>query len=155
VCFAGLVGSGSGCVLAGRGVRYARVTHVLLPVLALLRRADLAEVIGKALVARACGTGQRPIAAQLGRPPDTVRGWLRRFAERANGLRVLFTLVLVAVSPDPQVPAATGSAVGDAVAAVVAAWMAVVGWWPQIGAVSPWQVASAVTSGGMLAPTMS
>ena len=40
------------------------VTHVLLPVLALLRRADLAEVIGKALVAKACGAGQRSTAAQ-------------------------------------------------------------------------------------------
>lgn len=125
---------------------------MLLPVVALSRRADLAEVIGKALVARACGSGLRPIAVLLGRPLDTVRGWLRRFAGHADGLRVLFTLMLVAVSPDPQVPAATGSAVGDAVAAVVAVWVAVAGRWPQIGAVSPWQVACAVTNGGMLTP---
>jgi hypothetical protein len=52
-------------------------THVLLPVVALVRRADLVEVIGAALAARAAGAGCRRIAAGLGRPVDTVRGWLR------------------------------------------------------------------------------
>jgi hypothetical protein len=37
-----------------------RVTHVLLPVVALTRRRDLAELIGLALVAKAAGRGQRP-----------------------------------------------------------------------------------------------
>ena len=128
------------------------MTHVLLPVIALWRRADLAEVIGKALAAKACGTGLRSIAVDLGRPLDTVRGWVRRFAGRADGLRVLFTWVLVAVSPDPQVPAATRSALGDAVAAIVAVWLAMAARWPQVGAVSPWRVACAVTGGGLLAP---
>jgi len=77
------------------------VTHVLLPVCALLRRADLAEVIGAALVAKAGGVGVRgdrgragaagghrprlvPPVQQPGRagpgvlpphrPPPTVRG---------------------------------------------------------------------------------
>ena len=53
-------------------------THVLLPAFALLRRADLAEVIGAALAARAVGKGARPIAAASGRALATVRGWLRR-----------------------------------------------------------------------------
>ena len=53
-------------------------THVLLPVFALLRRADVAEVIGAALAAKAAGRGVRPIAAATGRAAGTVRGWLRR-----------------------------------------------------------------------------
>jgi hypothetical protein len=132
-----------------------QVTHVLLPVVALVRRADLVEVIGTALAAKATGTGLRPIAARLDRPPDTVRGWLRRFAKHAGGLRIVFTAVLVAVSADPVVAAATGSAAGDAVSAVIGAWLAVVSRWPQLGVVSPWQVACAVTNGRLLAPALS
>jgi hypothetical protein len=37
---------------------------VLLPVVALLRRADLAEVIGWALVAKSAGAGARAVAAE-------------------------------------------------------------------------------------------
>ena len=37
------------------------VTHVLLPVTVLVRRAYAAEVIGAALLARAAGKGHRPI----------------------------------------------------------------------------------------------
>src|SRR5262249_32103071 len=61
-----------------------QVTHVLLPVVALLRRADLAEVIGWALAAKAAGSGARSIAARLGRPGGTGRGGLRRVAGRAG-----------------------------------------------------------------------
>jgi hypothetical protein len=57
---------------------------VLLPVVALVRRADLAVVIGAALAAKAVGKGTRPIAAALDRPWETVRGWLRRFGARAT-----------------------------------------------------------------------
>lgn len=60
-------------------------THVLLPSVMLARRADAVEVIGAALVANAHGQrGHRPIAEQVGRPADTVRGWLRRFRQRAE-----------------------------------------------------------------------
>ena len=53
-------------------------THVLLPELLLLRRADTAAVIGTALTAKATGRGHRWIAALLDRPVSTVRAWLRR-----------------------------------------------------------------------------
>ena len=53
-------------------------THVLLPLVALLRRADAAAVIGTALALKAAGLGHRRIATRLGRPAATVRGWLRR-----------------------------------------------------------------------------
>ncbi|WP_326809693.1 hypothetical protein OIE62_40760 [Streptomyces scopuliridis] len=56
---------------------------------ALVRRVDFAEVIGAALVAKAAGAGARTIAARLGRPVDTVRGWLRAFARRAEQIRAV------------------------------------------------------------------
>jgi len=59
-------------------------THVLLPAWSVPRRRDGAEVIGEALLAKAQGAGHRRIAARLGRPPGTVRGWLRAFARRAE-----------------------------------------------------------------------
>jgi hypothetical protein len=63
----------------------------LLPVFALVRRHDVVEVIGAALVAGAGGAGHRRIAAELARPEETVRGWLRRFAARATEIREHFT----------------------------------------------------------------
>ena len=50
-------------------------THVLLPAFSVPRRRDGAEVIGEALLAKAQGDGHRRIAARLGRPAGTVRGW--------------------------------------------------------------------------------
>jgi hypothetical protein len=128
------------------------VTHVLLPVVALLRRADLAEVIGWALVAKSAGAGARAIAAELGRRPDTVRGWLRRFGGRVEQVRAWFTGLLVDVAPDPVVPAAARSAFADAVAAVVGAVAAVSARWAQLGEVSVWSAASAASSGRLLSP---
>ena len=82
-----------------------RVTHVLLPVTALLRRADTAVVIVSALAAKATsGAGFRRIAADLARPAETVRGWLRRFAERVEAVRSVFTIWLRAVDADPVMP---------------------------------------------------
>jgi hypothetical protein len=129
------------------------VTHVLLPVVALLRRVDLAEVIGAALAARAMGGGARTIAGLLGRHPDTVRGWLRRFASRAEVVRRLFTGLLVEVAPDPVVPAATRTVFADAVAAVVGAAVAVAARWPQLGEVPVWHAAVAATRGRLLSST--
>ncbi|MEH6376251.1 helix-turn-helix domain-containing protein, partial [Streptomyces sp. KLMMK] len=62
---------------------------------------DLAEVIGAALVAQASGAGARTIAGRLGRPVDTVRGWLRRFAGRAEQIRAYFTVLLVDAGVEP------------------------------------------------------
>ncbi|HZO67946.1 MAG TPA: helix-turn-helix domain-containing protein [Kribbellaceae bacterium] len=126
---------------------------MLLPVVALARRADLVEVIGAALAAKATGIGVRAVAARVGRPVDTVRGWLRRFSARAEEVRVVFTCLLVDCGPDPVVPAAAGSLFADAVAAVVGAASAVVDRWPVLGAVSPWLAASAVSGGRLLAPS--
>lgn len=68
--------SGGPVVVRPRRARCAGcgMSHVLLPVFALVRRADLAEVIGAALAAKAAGAGARVIAERLGRPVETVRG---------------------------------------------------------------------------------
>src|SRR5256885_7578085 len=71
--------------------RRCLVTHVLLPVRVLLRRVDLAPVIGAALVARHVERRSRAeLARATGAPWDTVRGWLRRFEERAVEIRAEF-----------------------------------------------------------------
>lgn len=128
------------------------VTHVLLPAVVLLRRRDLVAVVGAALVAKARGSGARPIAALLGRTVDTVRGWLRRFGSRAEAVRRFFTSLLVEVAPDPVMPAAMATVFADAVSAVVAGAVAVVLRWPQLGKLPVWQAASAATNGRLLSP---
>ncbi|MCC2280731.1 DUF6431 domain-containing protein [Streptomyces sp. ET3-23] len=147
--------SGSGVVrLRPRRARCGgcRRSHVLLPVFVLVRRADFAEVIGAALAAKASGAGARTIAARLGKPVDTVRGWLRRFAGRAEQIRAYFTVLLVAAGVDPVPPAAAAGVFADAVSAVVGAWKAAVSRWPLVGEVSPWHLAVAVSHGRLLAP---
>lgn len=129
-------------------------THVLLPVRALLRRADTVEVIGAALGSAAAGRGHRRIAERLGRPPSTVRGWLRRFRGRAEALRSGFTGLLVGLDPLALLPEPAATVLGDAVAAVVAAAVAVVGrWGAAVSGLSAWELAAAVTSGRLLTPT--
>jgi len=127
-------------------------THVLLPAFALLRRADVAEVIGAALAAKALGKGVRPIAAAIGRPAGTVRGWLRRFGSRAEAVRVFFTGLLVEAGVDPVPPAQARSAFADAVSAVAGAAAAVLSRWPDVGGVTPWRLASAASGGRLLSP---
>ena len=102
-----------------------RATHVLLPVVLLVRRADTAAVIGAGLTAKATGAGHRLIAALLGRPPETVRGWLRRFAGRVEAVRAVFTRWCRDLAPDPVLPGPAGSAWADAIAAVLAVAAAV------------------------------
>jgi len=128
---------------------------VLLPVNVLVRRADEVAVIGAALEGKAAGRGHRTIASGLGRAPSTVRGWLRRFAGRAERVRAVFTALLVALVVDPDLPVPAGTAVGDAVAAVAALAAAVARRFPvgvPVGALSRWRVASAASSGRLLAP---
>jgi hypothetical protein len=94
------------------------VTHVLLAVSCLLRRADGVDVIGVALRAKATGAGHRPIAARLGRPVSTVRGWLRVFARNGEAVRSLFTALLVQLDPlTGPLPVHPGGVVADAVEA--------------------------------------
>jgi hypothetical protein len=128
------------------------VTHVLLPAWCLLRRADAGAVIGAALAHAAGGAGSRSVARLLGRPAPTVRGWLRRFRERAEAVRVFFTVLLTGTSPDPVMPAGPAGGVAAAVAAVAGAAAAVAQRWPLVGEVPVWAAASAASGGLLLAP---
>jgi hypothetical protein len=127
------------------------VTHVLLAVSCLLRRADAVEVIGAALLMKAAGSGHRPIAARLGRPVSTVRGWLRAFAGNAEQLRAVFMALLVQLDPLtgplPSHPGVFADAV-EVIGGCAAAARRRLG---VVGAVSPWQLAAAVTNGLLLA----
>jgi hypothetical protein len=125
------------------------VTHVLLPVTALLRRADAAGVIVSALAAKASRpVGFRRIASELARPAETVRGWLRRFAARAEAVRSVFTVWLAAVDADPVMPEPAGGPVADAVTAIAAVAAAVTERFvlPTV----PLAVAAVAISGGRL-----
>ena len=143
-------GDNTSCGGFGRPVAAALtcgVTHVVL----LVRRADVAVVIGAALAAKAAGDGYRVIAALLGRPAETVRGWLRRFAGRVEAVRGVFTVWLRALAPDPVMPAPAGSGWADALVAIVAAAQAAVGRFV-LPEVSVWEVATVVSDGRLLAP---
>lgn len=59
-------------------------THALLPSFVVPRRLDATPVIAAALELAASGGGHRPIAATLGLPATTVRGWLRRLRAGAG-----------------------------------------------------------------------
>jgi Domain of unknown function (DUF6431) len=127
-------------------------THVLLPVTCLSRRADEVAVIGQALEAKAAGAGHRVIAEVLGRPASTVRGWLRAPAARAEQVRPVFTALAVSLVSDPPLPAAAGSPLGDAVAAIAAA-AAAAARFLAVSEVARWHLAAAVTGGLLLAPS--
>ena len=58
----------------------------------LVRRGDWATLIGRALELKHAGLGQRPIAAAVGVPRSTVRGWLSRFAAVADSAQWLHRL---------------------------------------------------------------
>lgn len=127
-------------------------THVLLPASWLPRRADAVSVIGAALLARAAGVGHRPIATALGRPPSTVRGWLRRFAARAEEIRVWFTRLLHLLDPEAAPLPVTDSAVCDSVEAMGAAASAAV---VRLSPGCPWEFAARASRGRLLAPSSS
>lgn len=130
------------------------MTHVLLAVSCLLRRADGVDVIGAALRAKATGSGHRLIAQGLGRADSTVRGWLRAFARNAEVVRSALTGLLVALDPLTGPLPVRASVVADAVEVVGACAAAARRRLGVLGAVSPWQLAAAVTDGRLLAPAL-
>ncbi|HWM97917.1 MAG TPA: hypothetical protein VNO54_12735 [Streptosporangiaceae bacterium] len=126
------------------------MTHVLLAVSCLVRRADAVESIGAALRLKVTGRGHRSIAAWLARPASTVRGWLRAFAGNAERVRAVFTALLVELDPltGPLRPA--GSLFADAIEVIGAVAAAARRRLGVVGAVSAWQLCSAVTGGCLL-----
>lgn len=123
-----------------------RVTHVLLPACAgAPRRADAIEVIGAALLAKARGRGHRRIAADLGLPAATVRGWIRRATERAEDIRADATGLARQLDPALDTPPPTGSRLTDALEALGAAVAAAIRRLGPIAA--PWPLAATITRG--------
>jgi len=124
-------------------------THVLVPAWMLVRRADAAAVIGAALVAKAAGAGHRRIAVSLGRADSTVRGWLRRFAQRAESIRVLFTGLLHGLDASAEPVAVTASVFADALEVIGRAAAAAS---RLLGPRPPWEFTSAASAGLLLGP---
>lgn len=93
-------------------------THVLLPDRCLLRRRDALVSIGGALLDKAAGLGRRRIGRRLGIHPDTVRGWLRRFARRAEHWRVTCWAWAHALDASLSPIAPAGSVFADALSAL-------------------------------------
>ena len=125
---------------------------MLLPATMLGRRGDFAVLIGRALELKAAGLGQRPIAAAVGVPRSTLRGWLSRFAIVAEQVRahlwrwaLWLDVGLVRIEP-------SGSPLTDAVAAVAAAGGAAAS---RLGVGCRWQFASAASGGRLLCNTTS
>ncbi len=85
------------------------------------RHADTVEVVLSALTASVAGTGHRTIAADLDVPVDTVRTWIRRVTGHAESLRVAATRWAHSFDPERQPIEPTGSALGDALAAIATA----------------------------------
>ena len=135
--------------------RGCSVTHVLLPVSLLLRRAYAAGVIWAVLEARAAGVGYRRIAVAAGIPACSVRRWLRVIDRRVEAVRGWFITVAVAAGVDVSIPAAAGTGVGDVLAAVGAARAAIVARFGSAavgGAVTVVGVAVAFSGGRLLSP---
>ena len=102
--------------------RSCGATHMLLPSWMAPRRADGAGVIARAAAAAALhGTGSARLGADLGVPPATVRGWLRRLRARARDLRQDATAALGRLTAGRDWPCLDpcGSPLGDALAAVI------------------------------------
>lgn len=125
-------------------------THVLLSELCLLRRRDAVAVIGAALAARAAGAGHRAIAARLGVPKDTVRGWLRLFARDAEAIRAYFSRWTFALDPELGPVAPAGGVFADAVTAIAVAARAFV---LRFGPREVWPVVARLSGGALLCHT--
>lgn len=132
--------------------RSCRVTHVLLPNVALLRRVDTAAVIGGTLMSAAKGLGHRKVADEVDRPASTVRGWLRRARARAGRIEVHFVAWAHVLDPNLDPISPPESPLADAVEAIgVAARAASL----RLGPRPAWAWASVMSGGGLLCNTNS
>lgn len=145
---------GTETVIAPRRSRCSscKKTHVLVPDTTLVRRRDALASIGTALLAKAAGAGRRRIGAALLVHPDTVRGWLRRFAARAEGWRAHCWAWAHALDASLGAIEPAGSAFADALFAIgLAAGTATRRFGPRPG----WGWVAVITAGRLLANTNS
>jgi hypothetical protein len=130
-----------------------QVSHVLLPTLMLLRRVDLVAVIGVALVDRHVERRTRAeVAREAGAPWDTVRGWLRRFVERAVEIRAEFATLAHRWDAELSPIEARGSPVLDALEAIGVAAAAAV---RRFGPTPLWTLVAGASCGRLLSNTSS
>jgi hypothetical protein len=122
-------------------------THVLCPAWSVPRRRDGAEVIGEALRQGARGDGHRTIAGRLGRPPGTVRGWLRAARRRAELLRCSGVRWAYALDGEQGAVMPAGSRLGNAVEALATAARAWVLRLGHSGTTCPWELTVLMTGG--------
>jgi len=126
---------------------------VLLPTLVLLRRMDLAVVIGAALVARHVERRSRAeVARAAGAPWDTVRGWLRRFEERAAEIRAEFAALAQGWDAELGPIEPRGSTALDALEAIGVAAAAAV---RRFGPTPLWALVAGASGGRLLSNTSS
>jgi transposase-like protein len=124
-----------------------QVTSVLLPDVCLSRRVDVWAVIGRALLEKAAGSGHRRIAALLGRPKETVRGWLRRFSSRMALIQAHFRHWALALDPRLETVTPQGSPLAEALEAMGLATRAAA---LVFGPRPAWSWVSAMTAGALL-----
>jgi hypothetical protein len=126
---------------------------VLLPTLVLLRRVDVVAVIGAALVARHVEHRTRAEVAQAaGAPWDTVRGWVRRFGERAVEIRAEFATLAHRWDAELGPIEPRGSTVLDALEAIGVAAAAAV---RRFGPTPSWTLVAGASGGRLLSNTSS
>ena len=107
-------------------------------------------MIGQAIEAKVGGEGHRRVAERLGLPKDTVRGWLRRFALRAEQVRAHFTRWALVLDPELGRVLPAGSGIADALEAIAVAARA---WVLRFGPVLAWSVVSRLSAGALLCNT--
>ena len=127
-------------------------TRVLLPDTMLRRRQYSAEVIGTALLHAAAGMPWTRVAARIGVPFETVRGWLRRFARRADLVRAWLLGLLDALVDDPALPPGEAGPAAGALGVLAALRRQMPGRRPVVASLSPWQLAARLSRGGLLSP---
>lgn len=132
--------------------RSCLATHVLLPVVALVRRRDAVEVIGAALAAKQPGVGHRRVAGEVGVPATTVRGWLRRFAAKAEFVRAQFEALAHGLDRDLGRIEPRGSPTTDALEAIGVAASAAA---RRFGPSPVWWFVSGASGGRLLSNTNS
>jgi hypothetical protein len=130
--------------------RDCRTTHVLLPATLLPRRTATVEVIGTALLAKVTGASHHAIAADLDLPADTVRGWIRSATAHASWLCARGTITAHRFDPELPPILPTGTALGDAIAALGIAAAAAT---RRLGCLAaPWELITQFTGGHLLTP---
>ncbi len=107
-------------------------------------------MIGRALLAKAAGAGQRVVAARLCRTRETVRNWFRAFGARAAHICRHFLSWALALDARLHEVPSHSSAFADAVEAIaLAARAASLAFGPR----PVWSWASQMTKGGLLSNT--